>query len=68
MVLLPATDEAGAEETAQRMREEVKRPFDIEGQSLRVSASIGIAIHTGGDQDANDVMRQADRAMYAAKR
>jgi len=68
VVLLPATDEAGAEETAQRMRAEIERPFDIEGQSLRVGVSIGTAVHTRGDQDANDVMRQADRAMYRAKR
>jgi len=66
--LLPATDEAGAEETAQRMRVEIERSFDIEGRSLCVGVSIGIAVHQGGDQDANDVMRQADRAMYRAKR
>ena len=32
VVLLAATDEAGAEETAQRLRVEIELPFDIEGQ------------------------------------
>jgi EAL domain-containing protein (putative c-di-GMP-specific phosphodiesterase class I) len=41
-------------------------PFVIEEHELRVSASIGIAIHHGGDEQ-QDLLMNADAAMYHAK-
>ena len=43
------------------------RPLVVEGQTLTVRASIGIALPLG-DEDAVDLLRNADLAMYAAKR
>lgn len=43
-------------------------PFDIEGQALRVTASVGVAVGLGLTVDSDTLLRRADRAMYQAKR
>src|SRR4051812_47721443 len=43
------------------------RPFTIDGRTLSVSASIGIALYPGDGRDFAELMRHADAAMYAAK-
>ena len=43
-------------------------PFEVEGKQLFLSASIGISLYPQGrDVDADQLLRQADQAMYAAK-
>ncbi len=43
-------------------------PVTIDGQSVQVSASIGVCVcYPEGDADADQIIRQADHAMYAAK-
>ncbi len=42
-------------------------PFDIEGQTFEVSASVGVAVSPLHSSDAAGVMRCAEVAMYAAK-
>ena len=42
-------------------------PLIIEGQEMRVSASIGVAITTGGATTAKQLLQKADNAMYKAK-
>jgi EAL domain-containing protein (putative c-di-GMP-specific phosphodiesterase class I) len=46
---------------------EIEPPFDVEGSSLHVGASIGIALAPRHATDAIDLMRCADVAMYRAK-
>ncbi|OGO55622.1 MAG: hypothetical protein A2V85_12650 [Chloroflexi bacterium RBG_16_72_14] len=41
--------------------------FPIEGQDLKITASIGIAAGRGDDALADDLLRNADVAMYTAK-
>ncbi len=43
-------------------------PFMVEGQTLYVGASIGIALCPEHGRDATTLLRRADVAMYAAKR
>src|SRR5262249_10588614 len=50
---------------AERIIESLSRPFDLLGREVFVSASIGIA--SGGD-DPDDLLRNADVAMYRVKR
>lgn len=52
---------------ATRLLELVKRPFDIDNHKLVVGASIGIAVADGEYQDADQLLRAADLAMYRAK-
>ena len=49
---------------ADRIMDELREPFDIEGQKLHTSASIGIAL---GSASGGDLLRAADTAMYRAK-
>jgi len=44
----------------------LSQPFTVAGQEVRVSASIGIA-HRQGSEPAEDLLRDADIAMYVAK-
>ena len=50
---------------AERLIAALQEAFTVEGREVFVSASIGIA---SGDQAAEDLLRQADVAMYRAKR
>ena len=43
------------------------RPFTIEGRTLSVSASIGIALYPRDGRDFTELLKHADAAMYAAK-
>lgn len=52
---------------AARLLELVKAPFSIDNQRLVVGASIGIAVADGEYQDAEQLLRAADLAMYRAK-
>ena len=63
--LLPATDADGAQAVAQRLRETIRTEHDESGH--RLSLSVGIAIHAPGGS-LEDVMRSADRSLYADKR
>jgi diguanylate cyclase (GGDEF)-like protein/PAS domain S-box-containing protein len=51
---------------ADNFRAELSRPFTVFGHDLHISASIGIT--TGSNGTAESLLREADRAMYAAKR
>jgi len=65
-VLTPAgmTPEAVAA-LAETIISRLSQPVLQAGQALRVGATIGIAFHRGGSSD--DLFRQADSALYAAK-
>jgi len=55
-----------AEIVAQKIREEIARPFSIKGRKLHFSASIGITLFTH-ERDFFDLLKEADVAMYEAK-
>jgi diguanylate cyclase (GGDEF)-like protein/PAS domain S-box-containing protein len=50
----------------ERIVEEVRRPFEIDGRQVFISASVGVT-EAGGDQAGDDIVRNADVAMYVAK-
>ena len=43
-------------------------PFDLDGQTLAISASIGTALYPEAGDDREQLFRHADAGMYAAKR
>lgn len=67
-MLLPQTDRDGAIEVAERVRASLCSAVMVEGQAVYVMVSIGIALSPGQDVDAQTLLRQADIAMYEAKR
>ena len=54
-------------QVAERVQEEVSAPFELEGQPVSSSASIGIALVSTGYRHLEDILRDADTAMYRAK-
>jgi diguanylate cyclase (GGDEF)-like protein len=42
-------------------------PHEVDGQQIRVGATVGIRMCTGLDGDADQILRSADIALYAAK-
>ena len=64
-ILIEGAD--GREGLPDRLSAAMSHPFSLSGNQLRVTASIGVA-SAGGDDTADDLLRNADVAMYAAKR
>ena len=60
-------DEATALSIATRLSDALKAPMDLVDVPTRVSASIGIALSGDGHETADDLLRDADLAMYTAK-
>jgi len=54
-------------ERAHRFLAVIREPFELDGQVYRVSGSIGIAKRCEGECDAEELMRRADLALFAAK-
>ncbi len=52
---------------ARRLQEAAREPFIIQGQVAHLSSSIGIVLKTRGYRKADDILRDADIAMYRAK-
>jgi len=69
-ILLPETSADEAMEIAERIRKAVaERAFDVEtsSQPIRATVSIGVAMFPRDGQDANELIHQADLAVYRAK-
>ncbi len=66
-VLLENTDAQGAEMTAERLTTALEKPFYLSGREVNVRASVGIAVSGADAATAEDVLQNADIAMYTAK-
>ncbi|MCW8919237.1 MAG: EAL domain-containing protein [Gammaproteobacteria bacterium] len=66
-LLLPNTGHDEALYVARKIRNEMERPIDVEGLSLSVSCSIGIALYPQSSQDKEELTRCANIAMAIAK-
>lgn len=53
---------------AQRVVTLLSEPFFCDEREVRLGASIGVALNTLPDTNAETLLRYADRAMYRAKR
>ena len=52
---------------AERLARTLKDPFDIDGHRIDIGASIGIAMAPMDGIDADQLLKKADMALYAAK-
>jgi diguanylate cyclase (GGDEF)-like protein/PAS domain S-box-containing protein len=67
-VLLPQiTSVQEATVVADKLSAAIEAPFTIDGLTLDVDASIGVAVYPDHASDANELLQRADVAMYAAK-
>jgi diguanylate cyclase (GGDEF)-like protein/PAS domain S-box-containing protein len=69
VILLPGCSAGAASQAiADKVREALREPYRIGEHALQLSASIGIATYPGDGATPEALLRQADKAMYAAKR
>jgi diguanylate cyclase (GGDEF)-like protein/PAS domain S-box-containing protein len=67
-ILLPGVDARGAELTARKLLNVLRRPFEVEGHLIDIGGSVGIVLYPEHGHDANTLLQRADVAMYVAKR
>lgn len=56
-----------AERAAQRLVEALAIPLTVDGHSVHISASVGVAVAPRDGTDADELLKKADMALYAAK-
>ncbi len=67
VLLEEGVDESAAKSVAGRLLDILREPFLVKGREMHVSGSIGIALHEGSAASTDDLLRDADAAMYCAK-
>ena len=50
-----------------KLREQLQLPYTVDGISLHITPSIGIAVYPDDGEDPNTLIKNADAAMYLAK-
>jgi diguanylate cyclase (GGDEF)-like protein len=60
-------DATDAERLARRIFDAISTPYDLHGHLVAVSASIGIALAPADGTDPNELLKNADIALYGAK-
>ena len=68
IILESVSDDADIIQVTSRIIEIIASPFDINGISARVTASIGISIFPRDGDDINGLIKKADDAMYESKK
>ncbi|MEN3328911.1 MAG: hypothetical protein V7638_3718 [Acidobacteriota bacterium] len=67
-ILLDAiNDTSDAVRVAEKVQQAISAPFKLASHEAITTASIGIALSTSGYAEAEDIIRDADTAMYRAK-
>ncbi|WP_434802417.1 sensor domain-containing protein [Paracidovorax valerianellae] len=67
VVYLHGGDAAVAEGVARRMLEDMLRPFMLDGMGFSIQCSIGVALYPQDGETLDDLIKQADTAMYRVK-
>lgn len=68
VVLAPPSDLGKGESTARAIVASLAEPIPWEHESINIGSSIGLALGPGEAATAEDLMRNSDTAMYAAKK
>lgn len=66
-ILLEAKEPSEATEAAQRILEDLEKPFSIEDREVTFTASVGIAISKSSEMRPEELMRNAFTALHTAK-
>ena len=67
LILLMHGGHQGAAFVANKIRDVLRAPFDLQGHEVAVTASIGITVHPDDASDPDTLLKYADAAMYRAK-
>ncbi len=69
VVVLPNASQSEAEAVGERIRHRVQRdPFLAQSQSIEITVSLGISSYRGGPETPEQLIEQADSALYGAKK
>ncbi|GEN26356.1 hypothetical protein HVA01_00020 [Halovibrio variabilis] len=66
-LILKESGRHGAKEVAETLLSSLEQPFDVDGQRVHISGSIGLTLFPDDAKDLDQLMHKADQAMYAAK-
>lgn len=61
------TDLTGATRLAERVVEAMAAPFDLQGHQVMIGASVGVSVAPSDGDDADELLKKADMALYRAK-
>jgi diguanylate cyclase (GGDEF)-like protein/PAS domain S-box-containing protein len=67
VILAELADTGSVERIAENILQIMAKPFRLNDEMAYVSASIGITLHPNDATEAEDLLKNADQAMYAAK-
>ncbi|HJP88036.1 MAG TPA: EAL domain-containing protein [Candidatus Limnocylindrales bacterium] len=67
-VLLPGRDTDAALAFAEQVQLQLKPPFDVDGRTWFISASMGVSVGMPGNTGGGDVLQEAEIALVGAKR
>ncbi|MDT0137962.1 EAL domain-containing protein [Acidovorax sp. PRC11] len=67
VIHLHASGAEVAESVARRILDEMRQPFMLDGMGFSIQCSIGIALHPRDGATLDDLIKQADTAMYRVK-
>lgn len=67
IILTQVTEGTAYMKVAEKILETVTRPIGINGQDVNISASIGIALYPDHGDTTDELIKQADEAMYGVK-
>ncbi|MCG5501677.1 putative bifunctional diguanylate cyclase/phosphodiesterase [Ectothiorhodospira lacustris] len=67
-VILKNTGREGAMRAAKALLADLERAFDVDSQRVHLSGSIGLTLFPDDGKDGDQLMHNADQAMYAAKK
>ncbi len=68
VILSQLSDTRHAEVIAQKIIDKLSEPFQLKGETAHISASLGITLYPLDGYEIESLMRNADQAMYAAKK
>ncbi|MGP1628634.1 MAG: sensor domain-containing protein [Giesbergeria sp.] len=66
-VYVHASDSTAAENVARRILQEMLLPFSLDGMSFSIQCSIGVALYPQDGASLDELIKQADSAMYRVK-
>ncbi|KQL44766.1 hypothetical protein AN963_25725 [Brevibacillus choshinensis] len=67
ILLCQLTDSKQAEAVAELIMSQLQKPFELNGHLVTISSSIGIAMFPQDGENAEDLLKRADTALYSVK-
>lgn len=67
VILTGLAEKTHIEQTAQKIVDALAQPYQVAGEVVYMSASVGITLYSNDADSSEELIKNADQAMYAAK-